>query len=128
MGSTAPDGALVPRNLFDSVAENLLENALRKRALEPGITVTLRWLPGEPDSGFEVEDDGTAVPPEVAARLFLHPTSTMKGLGIGLMQAAAQARPQGYRLALRENLPGRVVFALLPAVTAAALRAQQLSA
>ena len=105
----------LPRQLFDSVAENLLENALRKRALERDIPVTLRWLPNEAGPGFEVEDGGSAVPGEVVQRLFLHPASTMKGLGIGLMQAAAQARQQGYRLSLRSNGAGRVVFSLQPA-------------
>jgi signal transduction histidine kinase len=112
-----PEGAAllaVPRNLFDSVAENLLENALRKRAVEPGITITLRWLSAPGGPGFEVSDDGTPVPAAVVARLFMHPTSTMQGLGIGLMQAAAQARGQGYRLALRANDAQGVVFALLP--------------
>ncbi|MDE3011881.1 MAG: HAMP domain-containing histidine kinase [Pseudomonadota bacterium] len=108
-----PPDLQVPRNLFDSVAENLLENALRKRGVEPGLQIRLSWLASEA-GGFEVFDTGTAVPDGVVGRLFLHPTSTMKGLGIGLMQAAAQARGLGYRLALRSNRTGAVVFALLP--------------
>ena len=109
------DGRSLPHHLFDSVAENLLENALRKRALEPDVRVCLRWLPSPNGPAFAVSDSGTAVPPDVVQHLFLHPASTMKGLGIGLMQAAAQARQQGFRLALRVNQPGEVVFCLQPA-------------
>lgn len=112
-GPSADAAELVPRNLFDSVAENLLENALRKRAADPGLQISLRWL-AVAGGGFEVVDSGSPVPDEVVGRLFLHPTSTMQGLGIGLMQAAAQARSLGYRLALRGNQPGAVSFALLP--------------
>ncbi len=116
------DGAdrVLPRQLFDSVAENLLDNALRKRALERDIAVILRWVPNEAGPGFEVEDGGSAVPQEVVQRLFLHPASTMKGLGIGLMQAAAQARQQGYRLSLLGNRGGQVIFRLQPAPESAA--------
>ena len=120
-------GETIPSNLFDSVAENLLENALRKRNLESGIPVVLRWLDAG-GGGFEVEDGGSPVPDDVVVRLFLHPTSTMKGLGIGLMQAAAQARSHGYRLALRTNQPGCVAFALLSAAEASAERPRAVSA
>jgi signal transduction histidine kinase len=106
-GRLAAD-ARVPRSLFDSVADNLIRNALAKRAEEPGIRVRVSL---EADV-LRVCDSGSAVPPEVAAGLMRSPMRSTGGLGIGLYQAARQAEASGYRLMLENNRDGEVCFAL----------------
>src|SRR5882672_6705429 len=81
----APDSRL-PRSLFDSVADNLIRNALAKRAEEPGVRVRVSL---EADV-LRVCDTGSAVPADVAAGLLRSPVSSSGGLGIGLYQAARQ--------------------------------------
>ena len=103
-----PAEARVPRSLFDSVADNLIRNALAKRGEEPGIRVRVSL---EADA-LRVCDSGSAVPPEVAAGLMRAPMASSGGLGIGLYQAARQAEALGYRLALETNRDGEVCFAL----------------
>jgi signal transduction histidine kinase len=101
----------IPRNLFDSVSENLLENAIRKRDQEPGLEIRAR-LTGLPDVRFSVLDSGSPVPPHIAKYLFGRPVSGNAGMGIGLLQAAKQAEAAGYRLRLASNEPGGVCFEL----------------
>jgi signal transduction histidine kinase len=98
----------VPRSLFDSVADNLIRNALAKRAGEPGIRVRVSLEVGV----LRVCDSGSAVPPELAAGLLRSPMRSSGGLGIGLYQAARQAEASGYRLTLESNRDGEVCFAL----------------
>jgi signal transduction histidine kinase len=102
----------IPRNLFDSVSENLLENALRKRNQEPGIAISAR-LSGLPDVRFSVLDTGSPVPLHIAKYLFGRPVSGNAGMGIGLLQAAKQAQASGYELRLSSNEPGGVCFELM---------------
>jgi signal transduction histidine kinase len=101
------DGEL-PRALFDSVADNLLQNALAKRAAQPGVRVRCTLQAGS----LRVCDSGSAVPADVAATLFRDPVRSDGGLGIGLYQAARQAQPLGYALGLDANRDGEVCFAL----------------
>ena len=115
--SLAPgSGGTLPAELFDSVSENLLQNALHKGRLAPGlsITATLR----ADDGGFvlTVCDDGEPMPESVARRLFDAPVSSSKtGLGVGLYQAYRFAKERRYALQLKSNEPGRVCFELAPA-------------
>ena len=60
----APDARL-PRSLFDSVADNLIRNALAKRAAEPGTVVRVS-LDG---ASLRVCDSGSAVPESIAEGL-----------------------------------------------------------
>jgi signal transduction histidine kinase len=118
--TVAPDARL-PRSLFDSVADNLIRNALAKRAAEPGTGVRVS-LDG---ANLRVCDSGSAVPESIADGLLRAPVSSSGGLGIGLYQAARQAEASGYRLVLETNRDGEVCFALLEQITApvsAALR------
>jgi len=110
-GSVSAPGIGVPRALFDSAADNLLQNALAKRAVQPGLRVRAELLDGEAP-GLRVCDNGLAVPGEVAKSLFRAPVRSDAGLGIGLYQAARQAQAGGYALLLESNRDGEVRFAL----------------
>ena len=101
----------VPKALFDSVADNLLQNALAKRAAGAAIHIRVSILCGK---GLElrVHDSGEAVPPEMAKQLLRAPVRSTGGLGIGLYQAARHAEMNGYALTLTENRDGAVCFTL----------------
>jgi signal transduction histidine kinase len=107
----ALDDTPLPQDLFDSVVDNLLTNALRKRQSEPGIVVEVR-LALHPLASLQVTDSGSAAPEHVARNLFMSPVASDFGLGVGLYQAARQAARSGYRLELPDNQPGRVTFRL----------------
>ena len=103
--------ATVPQDLFDSVADNLLNNALRKRQTEPWVEVEAR-LEVLPLLALSVTDSGSPAPEHVARNLFQSPVSSDSGLGVGLYQAARQATRAGFQLSLTENLPGKVEMSL----------------
>ncbi|NTV87604.1 MAG: HAMP domain-containing histidine kinase, partial [Burkholderiaceae bacterium] len=107
----AVDDTPLPQDLFDSVVDNLLTNALRKRQREPGIAVEARLML-QPLVSLTVTDSGAPAPEHVARNLFLSPVASDFGLGVGLYQAARQAARVGYRLELPENQAGRVSFCL----------------
>ena len=104
----------VPKTLFDSVADNLLQNALAKRV--GGNEVRIRVsIEGGGEAALRVQDSGHAVPAEVAGSLLRAPVRSSTGLGIGLYQAARLAEKSGYLLSLVENREGAVCFSLAPA-------------
>jgi signal transduction histidine kinase len=110
-----PDaGTTVPKALFDSVADNLLQNALAKRVLDPGLHICVSLQGGE-NAALRVHDTGRAVPADIAGHLLRAPVRSVSGLGIGLYQAARLAEKHGYALVLEENREGSVAFALRPA-------------
>jgi len=119
--SSLERGGSLAADLFDSVADNLLQNALQKRRLGETrrIAVDLQALP---QGGFRlrVSDGGTSIEADLAARLFSAPVSSESGLGVGLYQAARQAADQGYAIRLADNRAGAVTFVLEPAAAAAA--------
>jgi len=98
----------VPGLLFDSVAENLLQNALTKRQRHPGLEIKVLFLNGV----LRICDDGEIVANDVAKSLFWEPVPSEDGLGIGLFHAAKQAEAAAYRLELSNNEPGLVEFSL----------------
>lgn len=102
----------VPVELFDSVLDNLLENARLKQQAEPRVAITVQLDAPDGDARLRVCDSGTPVPPDKAALLLRQPLDSEQGLGIGLYQAARQARMSGYALTLADNAPGHVVFEL----------------
>ncbi|MEA3191772.1 MAG: hypothetical protein QOD26_105 [Betaproteobacteria bacterium] len=110
-GAEPPAAVRLPRSLFDSVADNLIGNALMKRSSEREMRVQVALECGE-RIALRVCDSGTAVPPDVESRLLRAPVSSRGGLGIGLYQAARQAEAAGYQLALEENRDGEVCFTL----------------
>lgn len=101
----------LPAELFDSVADNLIENALNKRADNKGLEVRVTFSPAHGET-LAVCDNGAAVGRNIAPQLFESPVPSHTGLGVGLYQAAKQAGRFGYRLALSVNEPGRVCFVL----------------
>ena len=101
----------LPQDLFDSVADNLLTNALRKRREQSGIEVRV-MLQTEPNLALRVEDTGQPAPDHVARNLFQAPVTSDHGLGVGLFQAARQAAKMGYELVMEENRQGGVRIAL----------------
>jgi signal transduction histidine kinase len=106
------DGASLPADLFDSVADNLIQNALAKSIgrARVEVTVELAWSDG--NVRLRVGDTGAAVPDSVARQLFGAPVPSQTGLGIGLYQAARQATTHGFVLTLLQNEQGGVVFEL----------------
>lgn len=101
----------LPADLFDSVIENLVQNALAKRQRESGLEITVRLCVGA-QIAVQVCDNGSALPTELAEALFRAPVASEDGLGIGLYHAARQADAEGYQLQLERNDPGAVEFSL----------------
>jgi C4-dicarboxylate-specific signal transduction histidine kinase len=97
--------------LFDSVAENLLQNAISKARQHAGVQIEVRFETAA-DGALAIRDNGEAIPKAIATRLFSVPVPSRNGLGIGLYQAAKQAEQSGYSLKLVSNVQGNVCFEL----------------
>ena len=100
----------IPNALFDSVADNLIDNVCHKRLREPGIEITVR-LSLSPFS-FKVSDNGSTIPHGVARKLLNAAVPSVDGLGVGLYQTARWAEQMGFSLALAKNKEGVVEFEL----------------
>ena len=100
----------IPQGLFDSVADNLIDNARNKRLRDVDIVVTVS-VSGDPLT-FTVCDNGAEVSSSMVRNVLRTVVDSEDGLGIGLYQAARWAEQSGYKLALRENKSGRVCFQL----------------
>jgi len=114
----------LPQELFDSVLDNLIANALRKQQQDPSIQITV-YLACEAQITLSVCDTGAAVTDNVVLYLFEAPVDSAHGLGIGLYQAAKQAQQHGYSLKLANNAEGMVCFALNSISEAAAITANR---
>jgi hypothetical protein len=104
-----PD-ALLPAALFDSVTDNLLQNALLKGQSHSALQV--RVTIAADASLLRVCDNGSALDEAILADLLRAPVASESGLGVGLYHAARQAESCGYELRLASNAPGRVCFEL----------------
>ena len=106
-----PADAMLASDLFESVAENFLQNALEKRKTANSLRILarLQWAGG---FVLSVCDDGQPVPDSLAGVLFNSPVQSNSGLGVGMYQVARFAKEQGYEVALSSNEPGRVCFSL----------------
>lgn len=104
-----PD-AVLPTALFDSVIDNLLQNALLKCRSESGIEVRVELSADA--SLLRVCDTGSPVPAALLAGLLRSPVASESGLGIGLYHAARQAESCAYELRLADNARGQVCFEL----------------
>ena len=103
--------AFLPGELFDSVADNFLQNALRKRTLDRTLAVHAALRFGEAVE-FSVCDSGTPVAADVLPGLLRGAVPSESGFGIGLYQMAQLAQSCGYSVSLSANEPGNVCFSL----------------
>ena len=107
-GDVENDIAL-PVDLFDSVAENLITNAMKKTSTS---FIELRLMCSSEIILLSVCDDGDALAAEIEKNLFAQPVSSGTGMGIGLYQASIMAHAFSYELELSQNEKGRVCFNL----------------
>lgn len=103
---------LIPFDLFNSIADNLLENAITKRKGDPDIKISADIRVKGKMISLKVTDTGAAIDEKIAAVLFKESLKSDNGLGIGLLQAAKQAESMGYTLGLKYNFNGNVCFEL----------------
>ena len=105
----------IPATMFDSILENCLENARKKRQDAHEIEIIVE-LTVESAPMLAITDTGSAIPIAAIDSLFRAPvpSSRRRGFGIGLYQASRQAEQAGYQLRLAENVAGRVRFELSP--------------
>ncbi len=100
----------VPVDLFDSVIDNLINNALTKTSAKH---IDVRLVSSSKIVALSVCDDGVPVEQNIVDNLFKHPVSSGTGMGIGLYQAAIMAHSFGFELELSQNEPGKICFNLL---------------
>lgn len=105
----------LPAELFDNVADNLLQNAMEKRKLECRLNIRVS-LKTNPCIALRVCDDGTPIEEKVTSKLFVAPVPSSNGLGIGLYQSDRWATRQGYGLKLSQNQSGQVCFELYKSI------------
>jgi hypothetical protein len=105
------DDVMLPKELFDSAGDNLLQNALRKRKLDEAVEVqaTLRC---SDVIELTISDSGMPVSAEIVQGLLRGPVPSQTGFGIGLYQTAKLAEIAGFALTLSRNEPGNVCFTL----------------
>ena len=113
------DQALLPRDLFESAADNLIHNAIGKRKQQGDFAISVSFACGD-TARLEVCDGGRAIAVETATELLRGPVPSDSGLGIGLYQVARHAEACGYSLALAQNSDGKVSFVLSGPVKPAA--------
>lgn len=102
----------IPTDIYDSIIENLLENARNKRMLEPNIEIVVQLDCHDNHVRLTVLDTGQAIPEELTEILFTTPLDSEDGFGIGLYQSQQQAKRHNLDLELDENIPGKVCFKL----------------
>jgi len=108
---------LIPEELFDSVLENLLENAIHKRQVDSDITIIVSLNIGPTSIALTVTDTGHAVARGIRKLILKEHVASDNGHGIGLYQAARQAESLGYTLRLIDNRDGNVSFQLSKQIT-----------
>ena len=106
-----PESTTLPAELFDSVADNLINNALAKRQVNPVLSIQVR-MEWNGKLALSVTDNGPPVPGGIASKLFLGPVPSSRGLGVGLYQASRQAHSLGFTLTLAKNTHSSVSFVL----------------
>ncbi|MFT5504151.1 MAG: signal transduction histidine kinase [Gammaproteobacteria bacterium] len=99
----------IPIDLFDSVTENLVNNALRKTS---STEINIRLLVSTEVIVVSVCDNGEKLDSSIEANLFQQPVSSGTGMGIGLYQASIMAHAFNFELELSQNETGKVCFNL----------------
>ena len=102
-------GRQIPEPLFDSVAENLSQNALAKRQRGQALVIEA-CLDG---AGLGVADSGSPIPSAVMRGCCMSRSSERTGWA--MFYHCLQAAELGYQLSVAENQPGRGPFRLSPA-------------
>ncbi len=108
---TLPEGILLPKDLFDGAADNMIQNALEKRKLDPSVRVRVTFDIGDSVT-LTVCDSGRPVVREVLAGLLRGPVQSDTGYGIGLYQVGRQAELLGFNFRIAANEQGNVCFEL----------------
>jgi signal transduction histidine kinase len=103
---------LIPLDVFNTVTENLLDNARSKKLMQPDLSITVVLQADNHGAVIRVFDSGSPVPEETLAKLFKEVIYSESGFGIGLYQSSQLAGRAGYRLQLESNNPGNVCFCL----------------
>ncbi len=106
------DDSNIPVETFNTVAENLLENARNKKGREPDIHIQAELLNRNNKIVFRVCDTGSPFPEDKRVLLFQQALSSEDGYGIGLYQSFQLAKQTGYQLELTHNSHGKVCFSL----------------
>ena len=107
----APESAAVQGNVlaFDSIVENLIDNAIRYTPEGGAVSVTLRKSGNNVD--FNIKDSGPGIAPElynaVFERFFRIPGSEAHGSGLGLAIVRRLAEALGSSVHLGPGLDGR---------------------
>ncbi len=107
---TTSDTLKIDTEVFNTVLENLLENARNKRRNNPDIRITTTLHIEHEHVRITVCDSGEPVNSENASHLFKQILPSKDGYGIGLYQSAQLAARNGYRLELIQNTTGNVCF------------------
>ncbi len=107
--SDIENNVVLPLDLFDSVIDNLINNALKKPSAS---RIEVRLLSSNEVTLLSVCDNGDALEAEIEKSLFAQPVSSGSGMGIGLYQAAIMATAFNFELELSQNEAGRVCFNL----------------
>ena len=107
----------IPVDVYDSIIENLLENARSKRILDPNIEIIVRLECRDNHVRLTVLDTGKAIAEQIAAIIFTTPLDSENGFGIGLYQCQQQAKRHNIELELYENTERHVCFKLEQQVT-----------
>ena len=102
----------IPVDVFNTVIENLLDNARTKRIREPNLKINVELSDSDNRLQLSVIDTGSAIDPQVHDMLFKEVISSHDGFGIGLYQSHELAKANGYRLNVVDNTDGRVCFTL----------------
>ena len=99
----------LPVDLFDSVIDNLINNALKK----PGVSrIDVRLHSSSDIVLLSVCDDGKPISQNIESELFSQPLSSGSGMGVGLYQSSIMAQAFSFELELSQNEPGKVCFNL----------------
>ena len=111
--ATIQEDILVPFELFNSVIENLLDNAISKRKNDPKIEILVTLNANNINNIILIiADTGDSIDKNVTNILFKEPVKSDSGLGIGLLQAYKHAVSMNYILCLKHNYTGNVAFEL----------------
>jgi signal transduction histidine kinase len=102
----------IPVDVFNTVLENLLDNARNKRIREPSLKISVTLSNTENHLQLSVIDTGSAIEPQIYKQMFKEIVSSNDGFGIGLYQSYELAKNHGYKLDIEDNTEGNVCFSL----------------